>query len=77
MPKDHIPKPACFDKLMNAVSRLGKGIPVARIDMYVCGEKIYFGEMTFYHFGGMVPFVPEEWDYKFGEWLTLPKTIVK
>jgi hypothetical protein len=42
-PKDLVPKPACFDKLMDAASRLGNGAPVARIDMYVCGEKIYFG----------------------------------
>ena len=35
--------------------------------------KIYFGEITFYHNAGLVPFEPEEWDYKFGEWLNLPK----
>ena len=28
--------------------------------------KSYFGEMTFYHHCGFVPFDPEEWDYTFG-----------
>ena len=33
---------------------------------------IYFGELTFFHFSGLVPFNPIEWDYKFGEWIKLP-----
>ena len=35
--------------------------------------KIYFGEMTFYHWSGMVPFEPEEWDKTFGDWIELPR----
>ena len=35
--------------------------------------KIYFGELTFSHWSGMMPFDPEEWDYKFGEWINLPE----
>ena len=34
--------------------------------------KILFGEMTFFHWSGLMPFEPEEWDYKFGSWIELP-----
>ena len=47
------------------------GIPHVRVDLYEVDGRIYFGEMTFFHFSGMMPFIPEEWDYKFGEWLIL------
>lgn len=30
--------------------------------------------MTFFHWSGMTPFEPEEWDYKFGSWIDLRKT---
>ena len=35
--------------------------------------KILFGEMTFFHWSGLMPFEPEEWDYKFGSWIELPE----
>lgn len=72
MPKDRVPKPACFDKLMDAVSRLGRGIPVARIDMYVCGEKIYFGEITMTSQAGFMDFYTQEFLDKMGQLTVLP-----
>lgn len=68
-----IAKPAGFDKMVDIARKLSKGLPHARIDLYDVNGKIYFGEITFFHWSGMMPFEPEEWDYKFGEWLTLPK----
>ena len=44
------------------------------VKTYEVGDQIYFGEMTLFHWSGMVPFEPKEWDYKFGEWLNLPNT---
>ena len=54
-------------------SVLSKGIPHVRVDFYEVNEQVYFGELTFYHWGGAMPFEPEEWDYKFGQWIKLPK----
>ena len=34
-------------------------------------RKVYFGELTFFHWSGMTAFDPIEWDYKFGEWIDL------
>lgn len=66
-------KPSSFEEMKIIAKKLSKGIPHVRIDLYEVNGRPMFGEMTFYHFAGMVPFKPEEWDYKFGEWLSLPK----
>lgn len=66
-------KPKMFEKMKALASKLSKGIPQVRIDFFEVGSKVYFGEMTFFHWSGMQPFVPEEWDYKFGEWISLPQ----
>ncbi len=65
-------KPINFEKMKELASVLSAGIPHVRVDFYEVNGKVYFGEMTFYHVGGFMPFEPEEWDYKLGEWLTLP-----
>ena len=67
-----IEKPKNFEMMKDIASILSKDFPHVRIDLYDIDGKIYFGEMTFFHFGGRVPFVPESWDYTFGEWLNLP-----
>lgn len=53
--------------------RLSKGIPHVRVDLYDVNGSIYFGELTFCHWSGFVPFDPEEWDKTFGDWLKLPE----
>ena len=65
-------KPMCFDVMKELASKLSKGIPEVRIDFYEVDGRVYFGEMTFFHWSGMTPFDPEEWDYKFGSWIKLP-----
>ena len=68
-----IAKPQNLDEMLKAASILSKGIPQVRIDLYNVNGKILFGEMTFSHWSGMVPFEPDEWDERFGEWIVLPK----
>lgn len=71
-------KPKCFEKMKEIASVLSEGYPHVRIDLYEINGKVYFGEYTFYHFGGTVPFEPEKWDFVFGSWIKLPpKTITK
>ena len=67
-----IKKPEHFDEMLNLAARLSTGIPHVRVDLYNINGKIYFGEMTFFHYSGTMPIHPEEWDYKIGEWLKLP-----
>ena len=71
---DKLPgKPSKFEEMKSLAEKLSKGIPQVRIDFYEVDGHIYFGEMTFFHWSGFTPFVPEEWDYKFGEWIKLPQ----
>ncbi len=65
-------KPLNFELMKKAAAQLSKGIPQVRIDFYEIGDKVLFGEMTFFHFSGLMSFSPEEWDKRFGEMLTLP-----
>ena len=71
-------KPVCFEQMKILAEKLSTGIPHVRVDFYEVDGKIYFGEMTFYHFGGIVPFEPSIWDKTFGDWINLPpKTHVR
>ncbi|MDY2699365.1 MAG: ATP-grasp fold amidoligase family protein [Lachnospiraceae bacterium] len=66
-----IRKPVNYDKMLEFSKILSKDIPHVRVDFYEVDGKLYFGELTFYHFGGYMPFEPESWDIVFGEWLKL------
>ena len=66
-------KSATFEEMKRIASILSKGIPSVRIDLYEINGKVYFGEITFTHWGGFMKFDPPEWDAKFGEWINLPK----
>ncbi|MBE5861847.1 MAG: glycosyl transferase [Lachnospiraceae bacterium] len=65
-------KPIHFDEMKELASILSEGMPHVRVDLYEINGEIYFGEMTFFHHGGMEPFVPAIWDKTFGDWIKLP-----
>lgn len=67
-------KPTSFELMKELASKLSRGIPQVRVDLYEVDGKVYFGELTFFHHGGIVPFKPNEWNEIFGSWITLPKT---
>lgn len=67
-----IKKPIGFEQMKDIAEKLSKGFPHLRVDLYDINGHIYFGELTFFHFSGNVPFEPNEWDYKIGKWLNLP-----
>lgn len=66
-------KPKNFELMVKLAKKLSQDIPHVRVDFYEVNEKVYFGELTFTHWSGMVPFEPEEWDYKLGSWIDLSK----
>ena len=66
-------KPSCFEEMKEVASKLSQGIPHVRVDLYEANGKVLFGELTFYHFGGIVPFEPTTWDKEFGDMIHLPK----
>ena len=73
---DNVPdyKFFCFDgrpRLMFIASERGRRDTETRFDFYELDGKVYFGEYTFYHWGGMVPFEPESFDLELGSYVKL------
>ena len=66
-------KPEKFDEMKHLAETLSKNLPQARIDFYEADGRIYFGEITFFHWGGFVPFTPPQWDEILGNWIELPE----
>lgn len=59
-------------KMIDLASKLSQGIPHVRVDFYNINGKIYFGEFTFHHDGGVVNFYPKDWDRILGDMIVLP-----
>ncbi len=73
-PEGELPvKPDSFDEMKKIAAKLSDGIPHVRIDLYEVNGRVYFGEYTFFHWGGCGSFEPEEWLTIMGEWIKLPE----
>lgn len=70
-----IHRPENLEKMIKVAEALSVGIPQVRVDLYNVMGKIYFGEMTFFHWGGKKPFKPEKWDEWLGSFIELPKNM--
>lgn len=64
--------PETFSLMKELATKLSKDIPFVRIDFFNVEGKVYFGECTFYDWGGCHPFASYEEDLKIGGWMTLP-----
>ncbi|NER15514.1 glycosyltransferase [Leptobacterium flavescens] len=71
-----VEKPEKFDEMFDLVKRLAEDFPFVRVDFYAIGEKIIFGEMTFYPGDGIEEFYPDEYNTTIGNYLQLPEKIV-
>ena len=63
-------KPIHFDEMKDIASKLSLNFPFVRVDLYDTGERIYFGELTFYPASGYGHFTPDMWDERIGNLLT-------
>ena len=66
------PKPEQLDRMLAIAAKLSADIPFLRVDLYMVGDRIYVGELTFFPNGGIEPFVPPEFDLELGSRLKLP-----
>lgn len=66
-------KPECFGEMKELAARLSKGIPFVRVDFFQVNGKVYFGEFTFYDWGGMRRFKTKEQDLELGKLLNIDK----
>lgn len=68
-------KPYFFDKMKEMAEILSQGLPHVRVDFYYANNRIYFGEMTFFHNGGFQRIYPNKWNLILGDWISLPEPI--
>ena len=68
-------RPACFDEMKDIAAKLSVGFAHVRVDLYYCENRVYFGELTLYDSSGFDDLNSEEWNQRFGDWITLPKKI--
>lgn len=59
-----------YKSMLELVAKLSKGIPQVRVDFYNINGKIYFGELTFFHWNGLVPYEPKKYDEFFGSYMS-------
>ena len=62
-----------FEKMKTMAKDLSKPFQEVRVDFYVLGSKIYFGEMTFFSGGGFHTFEPKEYDKIWGDYWKIEK----
>jgi hypothetical protein len=65
-------KPDCLADLLKYAGILSKPFYHARVDFYIVGNRIYFGEITFTNGAGFDRFESYEFDLMFGNWFDLP-----
>jgi hypothetical protein len=70
-------KPVSWEKMKKLATILSKDIPFVRVDFYEIDGHPYFGELTFFDWAGLLPFDSYETDLKLGEYIQLPKDVVK
>ena len=70
-PDGRIQKPAAFEEMKQLAGELSKGIKHLRVDLYDINGVVYFGELTFFHWSGLMPFDPPEWDERLGALIDL------
>ncbi len=70
-------KPSEFGRMKSLAAELSKGFPHVRVDFYESEGRIYFGELTFFHWSGLVPFEPHEWEVKLGKLVNIDRLPVR
>ena len=65
-------RPAHFEQMLDLARTLAEDFPQVRIDFYETPDgQVYFGEYTFYHWSGFVPFDPDAMDEYLGRHFVL------
>lgn len=66
-----LPRPQRYDEMVALAEILSRNIPFVRVDFYESGDRLLFGEMTFFPGSGFEEFDPFEWDETLGSWIDL------
>ena len=58
--------PSNIREMIDVAEKLSHGFLFARVDLYNIEGHIYFGEITFYPWGGYVQYTPDSFDFELG-----------
>ena len=75
-PEGRFPCPESLNEMLHYAKLLSQDAEFIRVDFYDVFGQCRFGELTLYSGAGNgdgIQFEPEEWNYRLGDWLTLPK----
>jgi hypothetical protein len=64
--KKVIDKPLDLNHIIHLAEKLSSPFDAVRVDMYLCDEKIFFGELTHYEASGLSRFEPPAFDFEMG-----------
>lgn len=68
---DSLEIPPCFEEMRRFAEELSRGMKFVRVDLYTDRGSFYFGELTFFPFGGFLLLKPDEWEKRLGDWIEL------
>ncbi len=72
-PSGHpVPRPPQLPALLRAARLLSAPFPYVRVDLYAFPDRIFFGELTFFHGAGLEPFWPASLDSRLSRLLPFP-----
>ncbi len=66
-------KPNNLDEMLEVATKLSEGFIFLRVDLYSVGNKITFGELTFFSSAGLKKSTIERFNIEFGNLIQLPK----
>ncbi len=64
-------RPDCLDELLHLAEKLGEGFAQARVDFYITGDGIKFGEITFTDGSGIESIQPQSFEVQLGKLIDL------
>jgi len=66
-----LPKPKNLDCMIEIAEKLAEDFPCVRVDLYNVNGKIYFGELTFTSYGGLMDFYTDEFQRIAGDMIDM------
>lgn len=67
-----IPKPKNLEEMIDVAKKLSEDFIFIRVDLYDVGDQIYFGEITFFPWGGYKKLTLEYLNREYGDLMKLP-----
>lgn len=66
-----LPKPKNLERMIRVAEKLSEDFTCVRVDLYNVGGKIYFGELTFTSYGGLMDYYTDEFQLQAGRRIDL------